>query len=455
LSITTASTHRIGRREYGLLGFLAFPFVIMQGPGLAILPNLYAQKFPIDLAELGVALLVVRLLFDAALNPVIGYLSDRTRTPIGRRKPWIIIGAAISVFGIYQLYVPPQQASLHYLVIWISVVTAGWTIFDVAYTAWSAELTHDYDGRARIAFIRQFFSNAGLLCLALAPFALSRTHEMDFDVLHAAAWFSLLAMPLVAALTLVTVPQGDSHVPTESANPLRSLMRTLSNRPFQWFCGYSFFVYLAMGSAGALFFLFFSSYLKLGPHFTLVTVNSMAWAIASIPVWNRVIERTSKRTVMLGGTIVLIGSLLMAHVLYPGKLALPLYMVMDASWYISLVAIESAMRASIGDIVDFDQLRTREQRAGEFTAAWTLTCKAALAIGSASAYSIVALFGFDPKAETVTEHGALGLKVTMGAFPASLLLIAIALVLAFPLTRARSAVVRRAVERQERRGRLA
>jgi Na+/melibiose symporter-like transporter len=65
---------------YYLFGSFALPFMIMQGPGLAILPNLYAERFHFDLARLGVTLLVVRLVFDALLNPIVGLCSDRTES---------------------------------------------------------------------------------------------------------------------------------------------------------------------------------------------------------------------------------------------------------------------------------------------------------------------------------------------------------------------------------------
>lgn len=438
----------IGLRHYGLLGFLAFPFAIMQGPGLAILPNLYAQRFSLDLASLGAALLVVKLVFDAALNPVIGYLSDRTPGPAGRRKPWIVAGVALSVMGVYRLYVPPADASLEYLLIWISVVTAGWTVLDVAYTAWSAELTHDYDARSRIAFTRQLFNNLGLLALGFTPLMFSRENAMDFDVLRAAAVFSMVAMPLVTLLTVLLVPQGDSHRPQAGVNPLRSLLHTLGNRPFQWFCAYSVVTYLAMGSASAMFFLFFSSYLKLGSHFTLVLVNSMFWALVSVPLWSRLILRVSKQAVVVGGSVVMILSMLMAHIIDPGPRALPLYMLMDASWYVALMAIESGLRAMLGDIVDFGQLKSGEQRAGEFAAVWSLVTKGALAAGTAVAYQVVARFGFDPAAATITPEGVTGMKLSMGALPATLMLPALALAFAYPLTRARAVVVRRSLERR-------
>jgi Na+/melibiose symporter-like transporter len=141
-------------------------------------------------------------------------------------------------------------------------------------------------------------------------------------------------------------------------------------------------------------------------------------------------------------------SMLMAHIIDPGPRALPLYMLMDASWYVALMAIESGLRAMLGDIVDFGQLKSGEQRAGEFAAVWSLVTKGALAAGTAVAYQVVARFGFDPAAATITPEGVTGMKLSMGALPATLMLPALALAFAYPLTRARAAVVRRSLERR-------
>lgn len=440
-------------RSLWLLGLFALPFTIMQGPGLAIVPNLYAARFGLDLAQVGLALLVARLLFDAALNPVVGYLSDRTKSPLGRRKPWIILGVAISVLGVWMLYAPPVTPGITYLGLWFSVVCVGWTVLDVAYTAWCAEITEDYDARAQIAFLRQAFSNAGLLLLAFAPLCLSPTQEMDFAVLGPTAWFAAAAMPLFAAVLVSQVPSGPGVTtpPTAMSNPLRSAADTLASRPFRILLCYSAFAYLAMGAAGALFFLFFSTYLSLGSHFTLVAFASMSVAILSTPIWTWLMQRTSKRLLVLGGTLVLALSLLSAHAIDPGPHALPLYMMMDASWYVSLVAIEGGLRAMLGDVVDHDALRTGEARAGEFAAIWSLVMKGGIAAGGAIGYAIASAFGFRADAVTVSPEAALGLKLSMGAIPAGILIPAAALMLFYPLSRGRMQIVTRALGRRRAR----
>jgi GPH family glycoside/pentoside/hexuronide:cation symporter len=67
----------------------ALPAAMLGLPLLLFLPAYYAQATTLTLSAIGLVLLVARL-WDVAVDPAIGFLSDRTRTPIGRRRPWLL-----------------------------------------------------------------------------------------------------------------------------------------------------------------------------------------------------------------------------------------------------------------------------------------------------------------------------------------------------------------------------
>ena len=73
---------------------LLVPINILHAPALASLPGLYAKYAGIDLTAMGVILTLSRL-FDVVIDPLIGFASDRTRSPWGQRKPWIAEAAKI------------------------------------------------------------------------------------------------------------------------------------------------------------------------------------------------------------------------------------------------------------------------------------------------------------------------------------------------------------------------
>ena len=98
------------------LVLFSLPWVVsavMHGPVAGVLPALYSEQFALDLTFIGTVLLIARV-FDAVTDPMIGFLSDRTVSRFGKRKPWITAGAALTVFALWFLYRPGDSASMAY-----------------------------------------------------------------------------------------------------------------------------------------------------------------------------------------------------------------------------------------------------------------------------------------------------------------------------------------------------
>src|SRR5262245_56486209 len=72
-----------------LFGFPSLPHSLVAYPLYSLLPAYYAAHTKVTLAEIG-AIAAASRIFDAVNDPVIGYLSDRTRTRFGSRKPWLV-----------------------------------------------------------------------------------------------------------------------------------------------------------------------------------------------------------------------------------------------------------------------------------------------------------------------------------------------------------------------------
>ena len=147
-----------------LFGLVNLPLSMLFSPTAAILPNFYLEYTGVTVAGLATATLVARL-FDAVTDPVIGLMSDRN----GRRKPWMLAGAAAVVSGAWFLYSPPAAAGAAHLLGWYLVVTLGWTLIEIPHTAMAAELSVDYHERSRIVFWRQLLGFAGGILFMAAP----------------------------------------------------------------------------------------------------------------------------------------------------------------------------------------------------------------------------------------------------------------------------------------------
>jgi GPH family glycoside/pentoside/hexuronide:cation symporter len=121
----------------------------------------------------GTALLVGKLTWDAINDPVFGYLSDRTRTRLGRRRPYMLLGAVPLGLATWLLYSIP--GGLTGAVAFLTIL-ATFLLFDtfhtlasVPYYALTPELTHDYDERTSLTAVRMVFSVIGYIWAPRAP----------------------------------------------------------------------------------------------------------------------------------------------------------------------------------------------------------------------------------------------------------------------------------------------
>ena len=112
------------------------------------LPLVYSKDFGLSLTEVGLILMLARV-SDVVTDPLIGYLSDRTPGRFGRRKPWMAGGAFLMMISAFQLFNPTVLnempiGSMH-LLVWAVLLWLGWTMINIPYYAWGAELSDDYN----------------------------------------------------------------------------------------------------------------------------------------------------------------------------------------------------------------------------------------------------------------------------------------------------------------------
>src|SRR3954452_19133622 len=102
------------------------------------LPRFFAPQLGMGLAA-GAAFGVVRLI-DIPVDPALGLFMDKTRTPIGRYRPWVIAGVPLPTLGLYMPSQAPPGIGEGYLVLWLLVLYLGMSILLVAGNAWASTL---------------------------------------------------------------------------------------------------------------------------------------------------------------------------------------------------------------------------------------------------------------------------------------------------------------------------
>lgn len=417
----------------------AFALAMPTIPAAVFLPSLYSTE--LGLAAAGTALLIARA-SDVVTDPLVGFYSDRWRTTWGRRKPWILIGALIAGLALIRLFQPPASVTFAYVLLWSVLLYLGWTLVSIPYSAWGAELSPDYQERSRITAAREGATILGIFAAGTVPVLAATAGQSERDALAAISWLAVaVGLPSIMAL-LTLVP--DRTTQEETRRPIADFRSIAANRPFVRLLTAWLINGLANGIPSTLFILYLEHRLEADQTERGVLILAyFLFAVAAIPGWLWLTNRVGKHRAWCLAMIMTSAAFIWVPFIPPG--AIGLFAVICVITGLGLgadLAIPPALQA---DVVDYDTLKTRQQRAGLFFALWGMATKLALALAVGLTFPALATFGFDPKAGS-SAAGLMALAVIYGAVPVVLKVAAIGLVWDFPITAARQALIRRRIE---------
>ncbi len=451
---------------------------------LAVYVLPYYVELGISLYTMSVIIFAARL-SDAFTDPLIGVLSDKTKSRWGRRKPWIAAGAPLLMLSLYMLFVPSENPSAWYFGFWIVILYLAFTIVDLPYHAWGAELSPLYDERTKITARREQFHFLGTITFNLLPLAAAaliyfsradlssvadvlgnftaefvsimeeRAGRIDV-ILNWLANAVLLLIPITFLMALLFVPEPDQQViPRRKPTFLASLRVVRRNGPFvRLMVCYTVSV-LGTGMTGVLSYFFVKHVIGAGELYPIYLLVYYLSSVLGLPVWTWLANRIGKHRAYRVAIFWYAFWASWIPFIPSGMFGLFLViMCFKGSAIGALLAIPAAMAA---DAVDIDSARTGEQRAGLYFSVWGLLKKGANALGGAIGLAAVAFFGFDALADPAlagTEEGnsesaLLMLAVLYSIVPAGFKFIALPFIWKYPLTEARQIRIR---ERLERRG---
>ena len=141
-----SSARKIPRSKLVAFGIPEYAIYLSSIPITLYIPYVYSADFGLELAHIGLILMLARIT-DVITDPLIGYLSDRTKSKFGRRKPWMAVGAIVMMTAAFLLFNPKEEVTNSYLLIWSMLLWLGWTMINIPYYAWGAELSENYDER--------------------------------------------------------------------------------------------------------------------------------------------------------------------------------------------------------------------------------------------------------------------------------------------------------------------
>lgn len=430
---------------------LSLPLGMMQNTVVAILPSFYAKETQATLATIGAILMLTRIL-DAALDPVIGAWSDRTRLAMGRRKPWILAGGLLGVVSFYWLFTPDPTATGVYFALWSILFYVAYTFMHIPYQAWAAELSRDYAERARIFGYLAIMNISGLLIFNAVPLSLPHflpsrfpTSYFSRDMLEVLAWLFIVVCALATVTITAFVPDRTRLGGPQTS--LRDLVKSISgNGPFFRFAA----IYGISGFGWGLYYgtsyIYIDSFLKIGDKFPVYLITVAVTQAMTMPLWVWLIPKIGKIPIWFGGWLVYASILPLRLFVEPGESA---FYAILALVIVSAIANSSSSVIApsvLGDVVDYDTLRSGQNRAGNYYAFLILIQKINVAVGGGVALMLLGLFGYDPKLETNSAFATDGMLFVVCVLPSVFFLISTAFIYRFPIDRRRHGIIKRRIE---------
>jgi GPH family glycoside/pentoside/hexuronide:cation symporter len=432
-------------------GVADLPVMIASMPMMLYLNNFYAGDIGIPLMQLANLLLFARI-FDLITDPLVGYLSDHTRTRWGRRKPWMVASLPFLMLGLYKVLIPAEGADIWYLFTWLMVMWLGWTMLMIPYYAWGAELTTDYDDRTRVTGWRAAMGSVGSLLSITIPVIAIMWFDLNGipGIMRLTAIVALVLIPIAVLITVATVKEKP-NVGVPAMQVFDGLKVMVKNGCFRWLV--TAFMISSVGMAVLMPLNAFYAISVLGAQQNeipmLMLFGTMA-GLAGIPFWVAVSKRYGKHRAWIGGFAVVTAFSPMYLFLGEGDFWLMVpFAAMSAFGTGSFAALPNSMKA---DVIDIDTARTGENRAAMFFSAWSLATKAAGSLGGSLGLWALAWIGFDAGREAFNSPEAIaGLKYVYVFLPSSIFVLAGLVIWNYPLNRERQARIRGAIDRRDAR----
>ena len=366
-------------------------------------------------------------IFDAITDPIMGYISDNTKSKWGRRRQYVFIGGiimGIAYIAMWQLYKDNSLSyNFWYFMAWSIVFYLGLTIFSVPYVAMGYEMSEDFHERTNIMAVAQFI---GQWAWVIAPWfwvilydadwfpngADSGVRKLSIFVALICTVFAIIPAIFIKSKSTVNrtdfLPVNAKYVTGSVKNIYTSVIEAFKIRQFRQLAFATFLIFNSFNIIAAFTFFIIVYYL-FGGHAGEAgvwpalhgSIGALFTTFLVIPLVTAISKRLGKKkTFLISQGISIIGYVLFWFLFIPGKPYMFLFALPFHSFGIG--GLFTLMMSMTADVCDLDELKTGKRREGVLGAVYWWMVKFGLAFAGLLSGLILAFVNFDPESVTMS-----------------------------------------------------
>jgi len=402
---------------------------------------------------MGIALALPRI-WDAVSDPLMGHISDNTRSRWGRRRPYIFFGAIGMGVSFALLWIPNPEWTESTLLCWFICISllyyTFFTMWNIPWVAMGYEMTPDVKERNVVQAWRSWFSTgAAFICPAIMPLAIKFGSGHEVAEVVGVRWVGLVVgiIIIVTAVpgALFTKDRPDIATPPK-VNFLKSVKFTFKDRAFLSLCFYAalfcggIILVAQMGYYLNVFYVYGDLPLAEAKE---ASGDIMFWGgitgavanLVSVPIISKCASRFGKKPTLLWGVlIVAIGQGVKWSCFVPEYPWAQVWL--SILIYPGIILTWTLVPSMIADICDLDELNNGTRREGMYGATFGWLLKLGCTLSVALSGWLINVVGVIDSAEQQTPEAIFGMRVLFAVLPTVLVMVAGVFILKYPISEA-------------------